>query len=80
MAPEPVEADPLHAAILAAHDAGDKAALTKLYRQAADRLDGVEAQDQVCFFLTQAYIFALDSGSSEAEDLRQRLVSLGREN
>ncbi|MFQ6548961.1 hypothetical protein AADZ90_013460 [Aestuariibius sp. 2305UL40-4] len=78
MATQTAEPDPLNDAILAAHAASDKAALATLYRKAADRLEPAD-EDQLCFLLTQAYIFALDAGTAEAENLHRRLVSLGRE-
>ena len=65
----------LEAALLAAHAAGDKASLAMLYAQAAE---GAEAA-AMPFFLTQAYILALDAGAPTAADLRARLVALGRE-
>ncbi|MEL7211849.1 MAG: hypothetical protein AAGK92_04250 [Pseudomonadota bacterium] len=66
----------LDAALLAAHEAGDKAALTRLYTQAADEAGDVDA---ACFYLTHAYVFALESGAPEAVALRQRLADEGRE-
>lgn len=66
----------LHAALLAAHDADDRAALIRLYTQAAE---GAEDTDAACFFLTQAYVFALEPGAPEARDLRARLIAQGRE-
>ncbi|OWU83403.1 hypothetical protein ATO6_18275 [Oceanicola sp. 22II-s10i] len=65
----------LDAAILAAHAAGDRAALVGLYQQAADGA----LPDEGPFFLTQAYILALDCGDMRATGLRDRLVALGRE-
>ena len=65
----------LDARLLAAHAAGDRVALVALYRQAADAADG----DARGFFLTQAYVFALETGHNEAADLRAALINLGRE-
>ncbi|MDJ0627340.1 MAG: hypothetical protein QNJ44_03690 [Rhodobacter sp.] len=62
--------------VLAAHRAGDLAALAGLYAAAADLVDDPDAAG---FFLTQAYIFALDSGDPAAAALHRRLVSLGRD-
>ena len=78
MATQTTGVDPLDNALLAAHAAGDKAVLAALYREAADRHVG-GGEDHVGFFLTQAYIFALDAGLAEAADLHRRLVTLGRE-
>jgi len=66
----------LHAAMLAAHEKHDSAALIRLYTQAADTANDTDA---ACFFLTHAYIFALEAGSCEAPALRARLVEQGRE-
>lgn len=66
----------LEAQLLTAHDQNDKAALVALYTQAANEsMD----EDQAGFFLTQAYIFALDCGAREAADLNRRLAEQGRE-
>lgn len=67
----------LNAQLLAAHAAGDTQALVRLYTLAADAAEGDTGAR--CFFLTQAYIYALDHGASEAEALRQRLIDEGRE-
>ncbi len=68
--------DDLDARLLAAHDAGDKLALVGLYAQAAD---GAADIDEECFFLTHAYVYALDVGDARAAELRARLVAHGRE-
>lgn len=68
--------DPLEAQLLAAHAAGDPHALVQLYTQAADAAATEEARG---FFLTHAYVFALESGDAKAQDLHQRLVDLGRD-
>ena len=66
----------LDARLLAAHKAGDRAALATLYREAGDRAaDDREAR----FYLTHAYVFALDAGVPEAETIRRRLVDLKSE-
>ncbi|MDX2485641.1 MAG: hypothetical protein QNK42_18510 [Pseudodonghicola sp.] len=62
--------------LLAAHARGDQSALVSLYLEAADSA----GQDQVHgFFLTQAYVYALEVGHAEAPTLRARLVAAGRE-
>ncbi|WP_375690957.1 hypothetical protein [Pseudooceanicola sp. LIPI14-2-Ac024] len=65
----------LNAALLAAHDRGDLPRLIALYAEAADGA----APEATGFFLTQAYILALDCGDARAPDLRARLVAMGRE-
>ena len=66
----------LHDRMLAAHAAGDGAALVTLYAQAAAEARDVDA---ACFFLTHAYIFALELGDTRAQVLRAQLVAHGRE-
>ena len=66
----------LETALLDAHARGDRAALVPLYTVAADQADSEDAQ---AFFLTHAMVFALEIGAPEANDLRQRLASMGRE-
>jgi hypothetical protein len=66
----------LDAALLAAHAAGDRAALIRLYAQAADAAGDAEAEG---FYLTHAYVFALESGAPEAAALHARLKAEGRE-
>lgn len=66
----------LDARLLAAHEAGDRQALVALYTEAAD---GASDPAAAGFFLTQAYVFALDTGHPAAQHLRARLVADGRE-
>ena len=65
--------------LLVAHDTQDYDALVRLYTQAADEKEAVNDIEATCFFLTQAFIFALDSGNPQMVDLNQRLVTYGRE-
>jgi hypothetical protein len=66
----------LNQRLLAAHGADDRAALVDLYTEAAD---GANTLDAACFYLTHAYIFALDTGHVAAPALHARLKSHGRE-
>ena len=68
-------ADDLNARISDAHARNDKDGLIKLYHQAAQ--DSQDA-DETCFFLTYAYIFALETGHPLTHDLAQKLQSYGR--
>ena len=73
-------ADPdLNACLLAAHAAGDGPVLARLYRRAADRAEARGDGDAAAFFLTHAYVFALEAGSPGAAADRARLVAAGRE-
>jgi hypothetical protein len=66
----------LDTALLAAHGRGDKAALIGLYAQAAKAADDPVARS---FFLTHAYVFALEAGDARAAYLKARLVARGAE-
>ncbi|AEI93616.1 hypothetical protein [Roseobacter litoralis] len=66
----------LDAKLLAAHAAGDKDRLVTLYTQAAASADDPDAAG---FYLTHAYVFALEAGLPQAADLRAQLVEMGRE-
>lgn len=66
----------LDARLLAAHAAGDRAALIALYREASEASETATARR---FYLTHAYIYALEAGSAEAPALRAKLVALGAE-
>jgi hypothetical protein len=66
----------LDAALLAAHDNGDRAALIRLYSEAAE---STADPDAAGFYLTHAYVFALEAGAPEAEALHARLKAEGRE-
>ena len=62
--------------LLAAHAAHDRAALVALYTEAAETSGDADAAG---FFLTHAYVWALDLGHPAAASLRARLVAEGRE-
>lgn len=63
----------LHAALLDAHARGDGPALVGLYAAAAAGTEGVAR----AFYLTHAYIFALERGDDRAPVLRAALVEIG---
>lgn len=66
----------LDAALLAAHEARDLPALIGLYAEAADAAETETARG---FYLTHAYVFALEHGDARAAELRRRLAGMGRE-
>ena len=66
----------LDALLLDAHEAGDHRALIGLYSKAAQQ---AKTQEAACFYLTHAYIFALEQGDPRAVSLHQDLKSRGRE-
>ena len=65
--------------LLAAYARGDGREMMQIY-QAAGRvaLDAGDI-DAGCFLLTQAYVYGLELGAIEAEELRAILVQYGRE-
>ncbi len=69
----------LDAALIAAHEAGDECRLVALYTCAANDAEAAGDTDACCFYLTQAYVFALVSGALEAGRLHARLLARGRE-
>jgi len=69
----------LDAALLLAHEQNDHEQLVTLYRKAGLSCIDTKNVDAGCFYLTHAYIFALELGSPKARELHQILVSYGRE-
>lgn len=65
--------------MLDAHALGDLTALVGLYTQAADKREASGDVDAACFYLTHAYVFALDRGDARAGALHARLKARGRE-
>ena len=61
--------------LLQAHVEGDKAGLVRLYAEAADSTDDTDTR---CFFLTHAYIFALEINDPETSTLYTRLKAFDR--
>jgi len=66
----------LDARLMDAHARADKTALAGLYAEAASIAGDI---DQRAFFLTHAYVWALDAGLEDAARLRSELVAMGRE-
>lgn len=69
----------LDAALLKAHEDEDVRTLVLLYSEAADMADASGDVEAMCFYLTQAYVFALEIGAPEADALHARLKTEGRE-
>lgn len=65
--------------LLAAHAAQDVPKLVALYTEAADAHEAQGDIDAACFYLTHAFVFALQVGADKADDLQQRLYQHGRE-
>ncbi|MFV1441759.1 MULTISPECIES: hypothetical protein [unclassified Phaeobacter] len=73
-----MERDELDRALLQAHAADDGAALVRLYSLAADYAEAADDIDRACFYLTHAFVFALELGAPEADPLNARLAARGR--
>lgn len=69
----------LESRLLAAHSAQDSRALIQLYTEAADARESQGDIDAMCFYLTHAFVFALELGAPERHRLQQRLWEHGRE-
>jgi hypothetical protein len=65
--------------LLEAHARGDPDALVALYVEAADGREAVDDIDAACFYLTHAFVFALQAGSDDTHALQLRLWEHGRE-
>lgn len=70
--------DQLEQAVLAAHENGDLTQLAAVYGQAASHWRALGEEEQEAFFLTHAWIFALEAGAPLSEQYWQRLRSLDR--
>ena len=66
----------LDALLLDAHARDDRPALVALYRKAADQATTETAK---YFYLTHAYIFALETGHAMTSELHAELKAGGRE-
>jgi len=71
--------DQLDRQLLAAHASGDLAELSRLYGEAADWASAQNDPVGASFYLTHAYVFALQKGLPSAAEFHQRLKSMGRE-
>jgi hypothetical protein len=69
----------LNRALLDAHEEGDQEKLARLYRALAYRLEAEGDLDAACFFMTQAYVFGLATGSPDAGSAWEFLRDRGRE-
>ncbi|MEE9388767.1 MAG: hypothetical protein V3U96_09150 [Paracoccaceae bacterium] len=73
------DADELDRKLLAAHARADNAALVQFYTQAGDMAESQGQIEATCFYLTHAYVLALEQGNPSVDHLRKRLVAYGRE-
>ena len=73
-----MQSDELQKALLAAHAADDRRALVALYLEAADLAEAGQNIEKACFYLTHAWIFALETDHEMRHALRTRLAGRGR--
>lgn len=73
-----MEREALDRALLEAHDTNNSAALIRLYTIAADEAEQSQDVDAACFYLTHAFVFALEAGAPQAAPLNKRLADRGR--
>ena len=73
-----MDRDALNSALLKAHEDDDKDELVKLYTLAADLTEKEHDLDASCFYLTHAFVFALEQGNVEAFKLNKRLAKHNR--
>lgn len=69
----------LNRTILDAHADGASGPLARLYAEVADLREAEGAADAACYYLTQAYVYALDAQDPLAASLHARLKARGRE-
>lgn len=72
-------AEALNAALIKAHEAHDRPQLIALYQAAGDAHEQAGNIDAACFYLTHAFVFALEEGADEAIMLSQKLAAYGRD-
>lgn len=71
-------ARPLQERLLQAHAENDQHALVSLYTEAADLMQLANTIDAACFYLTQAFVHALEIDAPSLESLHARLAQHGR--
>ena len=68
----------LNSRILLAHKSGDGARLAELYHEAGNQSLESGRHDEGCFFLTQAYVYALENGLEITNKIHAQLVGFDR--
>lgn len=64
--------------VIDASERGETAVLIAAYVEAADIVESQGRIDEACFYLTQAYVLALDTNDESEDALDARLISHGR--
>lgn len=73
-----MDREALESALLDAHNRNDTADLVRLYTLAGDQADHHGDIEAACFYLTHAFVYALEAGAPEADGLNKRLADRGR--
>jgi hypothetical protein len=68
----------IDARLLDAHAGGNLVDIAFQYASAAQQAEEKGDVDKACFFLTHAWIFALEAGDPIADEHRSRLAGYGR--
>ena len=71
--------DRLNSKILNAHKNGNISILVDIYVMLGNEELKKSAIKSGCFLLTQAFVYALESGDCRAKEIREILISYGRE-
>lgn len=71
--------DPLEKQLLRAHADANLSALVTLYTKAADQAEARGDTQACCFYLTHAFVFALEHGDARADRVNARLAAYGRD-
>ncbi len=80
MNPHDSEDRTLHQQLLDAHAGHNLIGLMALYAQAGNRMETRGDTDAACFYLTHAYVYALELDAPELTTLQSRLAAYGRIN
>lgn len=72
-----MDREALDQALLDAHARNDLEGLVRLYTHAADEAEARQEIEAANFYLTHAFVFALEGGAAEAAPLNQRLAARG---
>ncbi|MEM8980673.1 MAG: hypothetical protein AAGD04_14390 [Pseudomonadota bacterium] len=74
-----IEAPSLEDRLLSAHKSNDKEALVGLYEEACHTAKAAGNEQGAGFYMTHAYVFALEIGHPRTQALRAWLIKEGRE-
>ena len=74
-----IDYDRLNSKVLAAHDSGDNATLVRIYQKLGNDELANGRELEGAYFLTQAYVYALEGGLPEQHEIHKILVAYGRE-